>query len=98
MSSLPHRVRRLSLQVHAPSSRDALAVRKAVHDELDAVTAAMARVFDELGAHDAIVVIRRLELRARFSSAGELRDALARRVEQELRRQLTALRPGAALD
>ncbi|HEX8113236.1 MAG TPA: contractile injection system tape measure protein, partial [Kofleriaceae bacterium] len=93
MSPLPHRVRRLSFQVRATSSGEALALRAALHQQIDTVTAAMTRALDAAGAGDAIVHLPRLEVRARIASVDEVGDALAQRIEHALRRELSA-RPG----
>jgi hypothetical protein len=98
MPPLPHRVRRLSFHVRATSSGEALALRAALHRQIDTVTAAMARALDAVGAGDAIVHLPRLELRARIASVDEVGDALAQRIEHALRRELSALRTGTSLD
>jgi len=92
MPRLPHRIRRLSLQVRATSPSQALALRKQVRDQLDTtLTAAMERAFDKVGAPDELIHIPRVHVRARISGKGEQAGELAWCIEQELHRQLSTL-------
>lgn len=92
MPPLPHRIRRLSLRVHATSPNQALALRKEMRDQLDTtLLAAMERAFDKVRASDEPLHIPTLHVRVRISGTDELADELARGIEQELRRQLSTM-------
>src|SRR5688500_8430884 len=91
MLPLPHRVRRLSLQVRAASPNQALALRKEVRDRMDTtLIAAMERAFSKAGAPGEIVHIPRIHVRVRISNMDELAAELGQLIEQELLRQLSA--------
>lgn len=71
-------------------------LRKELRDQVDtALIAALERAFSEVGSQDEIVHIGRLSVRARISGAGDVAGELARSIEQELRKELAAIRTTA---
>ena len=87
MSGVPHRVRRLALHVRAPSPRSALALRQELRGQTDALTGALARVFDAAAPAE-ILHVPRLELRVRLTAEEDIVAALARCIAEELPGQL----------
>lgn len=93
MAPLPHRIRRLSVHARAGSAQAALALRAELRGQAEtALIAALERAFDEAGSGDEIVHVPRLDIRLHLSSTGDLAGELGRRVEEEIRKELSAAR------
>lgn len=86
--ALPHRLRRLQWDVHAPAAVNALALRTLLHERSSAVETALDEV---LSAHDEPTVVRRiakLELHLSANSVEALGADLPQRVAAALRQAL----------
>ena len=94
MAPAPHRIRRLRLQVQAPSASDAFGTRARVREEhWPAIEAELARAFDELAPGGEVVRLARLDVRVRVASTEELATRLPDLVYRQVRDQQTVRRP-----